>query len=89
MTREALATAADLLADAADAADGDASDRLTDIADQVEDRATAERGPDHGRMARWQTALGDLKADVDDEVAATIESALEEIRDYRSTVEGV
>lgn len=89
MTREELATASDLLESAADNASGDVQERLTDIAGQLDRLSTAERGPDHGRMARWQNALGEVTDDVDSETAETIEQALEEIVAYRETVDGV
>ena len=89
MTRDELVTASDLLESAAETANGDAADRLNDIAGQIERLATADRGPDHGRLARWQNALGEVKADVDEATAETIEEALDAIVAYRSTVDGV
>ena len=89
MTREQLATASDLLESAADDASGDASDRLGDVANQLDQLSTADRGPDHGRLARIQNALGEVKADVDDATVETIEDALDEIVAYRETVDGI
>lgn len=89
MTREELATASDLLESAADSASGDAADRLTDVAGQLDRLSTADRGPDHGRLARIQNTLGEVKGDVDDATVATIEDALEEIVAYRETVDGI
>lgn len=87
MTRSELATAADLLRDAAsNAAD---ADRLGDIADQLDTLAERDQGPDHGRLARIQSGLGDVQANASDDVAATIEQALDEIRSFRETIEGV
>lgn len=87
MTREELANASDLL-ESVDAS-GEAADRLSDLADQLDRLSTADRGPDHGRLARIQTALGEIKADVDEEGTETIDEALSEILAYRETVEGV
>lgn len=87
MTREPLADAGELLA-SIDAA-GEAGDRLDGLAEQLETLATAERGPDHGRLARIQNALSEVKAEVDDDAAATIDEAVERILDYRETVQGV
>lgn len=90
MTRTELADASDLLAAAAgETGDGDAGDRLDDVAEQLDRLATAEHGPDHGRLARIQTALDEVQSSVDDDVAASIEDALDEIRAYRETIEGV
>jgi len=88
MTRTELATASDTLESAVDSA-GDNADRLADLAGQLDQLAEAERGPDHGRMARIQTALNEIQEAVDDETAATIQDARTEISEYRSTVDGV
>lgn len=91
MTREALATASDRLLAAAEATGSRAAaSRLEDLAGQLDRLAERDRGPDHGRMARIQTALGELEAEADtDEVAAMIANADEDIAGYRETVEGV
>jgi len=89
MTREQLQTAADHLRTAADTADGDATDRLTDLADKLDSLATADRGPDHGTMARMQNTLNEVTGDVDDATVTEIDDAKAAISDYRSTVEGV
>lgn len=87
MVREQLQTAAEHLRTATESADADASERLTDLADKLDSLATADRGPDHGSMARIQNALNDVKEEVDADAA--IDDAKEAISDYRSTVEGV
>jgi hypothetical protein len=46
-------------------------------------------GPDHGRPARIEAKLGDVQPAGDEEVAAAIEAALDEIHAYRETIEGV
>jgi hypothetical protein len=90
MTADELATASDLLDSAAeDASDPDSVETLTDLSDQLERLASAERGPDHGRLARIEAKLDDVQAAESDAVATTIESALEEIHAYRETIEGV
>ncbi|WP_340098183.1 DUF7553 family protein [Salinibaculum salinum] len=90
MTRENLVTASDLLATAADATDDeDAAERLDSLSDQLETLAHRDRGPDHGRLARIESGLDEIQTDASDDVAATIEDALEAIRAYRETVEGV
>lgn len=90
MTRELLSTASERLEAAADdTADEAASERLADLAEQLSNLSTAERGPDHGRLARIQSALHDLTsgdaADASDDIAA----ANDAINEYRSDLEGV
>jgi len=87
MAREELATASDLL-ESIDA-EGEAADRLADIADQLSYLSTADRGPDHGRLARIQNAVDEIQTQVDDDAAVTIDEALEHVVAYRETVEGV
>lgn len=90
MTREALATASDLLASAAQSASNDDdSDRLSDLADQLDRLSTADEGPDHGRLARIQNALHDLEDSAGEDATADIVEAHEHVKEYRSTVEGV
>lgn len=87
MVRTELAEASELLASID--ASGEAAERLADIADQLDRLSTADRGPDHGRLARIQTALGEIQTDVDDEGAAAIDEALESVVAYRETVDGI
>lgn len=89
MTRRELVEAADTLRRAADSATTErARHRLEDQAKQFERLAEADRGPDHGRLARHEHILTEV-ADEDDGAAADIEAALESIRAYRQTIEGV
>jgi hypothetical protein len=90
MVREQLQEAATHLQSASEGADDDAaSERLTELAEQLDRLATGDRGPDHGRMARIQNALSDLKSEVAEEVVADIDAAKDAISAYRETVEGV
>ncbi|SFR92496.1 hypothetical protein SAMN05216559_1084 [Halomicrobium zhouii] len=90
MTRDELATASDLLASAADSTDDeDDAERLDGLSGQLSDLAEAERGPDHGRLARIENALNDLEASAGDDAAGTIADAHEHVTEYRSGVEGV
>ncbi|TQQ80951.1 hypothetical protein EGH24_07285 [Halonotius terrestris] len=89
MVREELQTAADRLRTAAETADGDAVERLTGLADKLDTLATADRGPDHGTMARMQNTLNEVKDDIAPEAADAIDDAKAAISEYRSTVEGV
>ncbi|QGN06075.1 hypothetical protein Hrd1104_01380 [Halorhabdus sp. CBA1104] len=88
MTRTKLETASERLDSAADSAETNA-DRLADLAAQLDQLAEADRGPDHGRMARIQTALDEIQQETADETAATIEDARTAISEYRATVDGV
>lgn len=89
MTRTELNDAAEALRRAAEAAEGDDTRRrLEDQASQFEELAEAERGPDHGRLARHEHILSEI-ADEKGPPQAEIEAALEWIRAYRQTVEGV
>ena len=88
MARPQLETAAADLRTASDATSGDASDRLTELADQLADLATGESGPDHGRLARIQSALADLGDEVGEAAGDAIDDANDAINAYRETIEG-
>ena len=90
MAREELATASDHLESAADdTGNYDASERLGELAGQLERLSTADRGPDHGRLARIQSALNDLRSGDGADVAEAIDRADDAINEYRSDLEGV
>jgi len=89
MTRSELATAADHLEAAAEAAGDEAASRLRDVAAQLADLAEADRDPDHGRLARIESKLHDVEDGVDDAVAEKIDEAFAAIRSFRETLEGV
>lgn len=90
MTRQDLTAAGDELAAAADlAAETEQGDRLEDLADQLHKLAEADTGPDHGRLARIQSAMHDLREAVDTDAASRIRQAHDSIDDYRETLEGV
>jgi hypothetical protein len=89
MARQQLETAAQNLRTASDAAADEASDRLTELADQLDDLATRDSGPDHGRLARIQSGLADLEDEVGGEAAEGIDDADDAINAYRETIEGV
>lgn len=90
MARDELETAAESIRQAADAAsDDEARERLTNQAATFEDYADADRGPDHGQLARHEHVLNDIADDEGGAVASTLEDALESISAFRETVEGV
>lgn len=86
--REELDAASTALADAASDADPAVQDRLRDQADQLAALARGDRGPDHGRLARHERALSGIAED-DPGVGEAVEDALDHVRAYRETVEGV
>ncbi|PSQ59757.1 MAG: hypothetical protein BRD23_03635 [Halobacteriales archaeon SW_9_67_25] len=89
MSREELASARDRLASATEEASEDAGTTLSDLAGQLDRLAGADRGPDHGRLARIEAKLDDVQTDESDDVAAAIDAALDDIHAYRETIEGV
>ncbi|AEH35985.1 DUF7553 family protein [Halopiger xanaduensis] len=90
MSREHLADAAESLQTAADAtSNDDARERLENQSSEFEDLANADRGPDHGKLARHEHILTDIADEEGGEVAEHVEEALESIRAFRSTVDGV
>ena len=89
MTREELQSAARHLEEASEQASPEARERLADQSAQFERHATADRGPDHGRLARHESILAEIAEAEGGSVADHVESALAEIRAYRETIEGV
>lgn len=89
MTRTELAAASDTLREAATVAASDLATRLDEQAETVADLSERATGPDHGRLARLEHSLRDIQREADEDVAHRIDTALEEIRAYRATVEGV
>ncbi|CQH62417.1 uncharacterized protein HHUB_3753 [Halobacterium hubeiense] len=91
MVREDLRAASDHLRAASVAADDpDDEQRLYEQSDALAELATADSGPDHGRLARITHALDDLADAVDDEDAReSIADAKASVEAYRETVDGV
>lgn len=90
MPREELSTAGERLETAAsNTADDAAAERLSDLSKQLSNLSTTDRGPDHGRLARIQSALNDLKTGDAEDVTDSIEAANDAINEYRSDLEGV
>lgn len=87
--RENLERAQDLLERAADRADGEASERLTEFATRVGRWAGGDIDPDHGAMAQVLLKLDGIADDLGGEGAETIQAARSAITEYRKTVEGV
>ena len=72
-----------------DVSDEETAERLDAFADQLRSMAAAERGPDHGRLDRVMHGLREISSAVEGETADRVESAREQVRSYRETVEGV
>lgn len=89
MTRDELITASDALGEAADHASGDRSTQLTDVSETLADLAEREPKPDHGRLARLEYTLRELKESSDEALVDNVNDALAQIKEYRKTVEGV
>ncbi|WP_436346551.1 DUF7553 family protein [Natronorubrum sp. FCH18a] len=90
MTRPQLENAAATLQDAAEAAsDDETRERLENQSQQFETLAEADRGPDHGKLARHEHVLTEIADDEGGPVANLVTEALESIKAYRETVDGV
>lgn len=90
MPDEDLQRASEHLASAASrSTDADRRERIQDIADQLDRLASADHGPDHGRLARFENALLEIEEAADEEVVDEVTDAHEAVKKYRSGVEGV
>ncbi|AGB33489.1 hypothetical protein C488_18075 [Natrinema pellirubrum DSM 15624] len=90
MARDELENAADAIeAAAAAAADDEAQERLEKQAAKFAEYADADRGPDHGQLARHEHILNDIADEEGGDVASKLADALESISAFRETVEGV
>lgn len=90
MARDELADAAASLQNAADAAaDDETRERLENQSSQFANLAEADHGPDHGKLARHEHILTEIADENSGDVADQVEDALESIRAFRETVEGV
>jgi len=87
MTVSELERASDELDAAAELTDGDGRERLATQADHLAE--LAETGADHGRLARHENTLREIKAASSDDVADHVDAAMDAITAYRETLEGV
>jgi hypothetical protein len=87
MAHEKLQRASEELRAAAELADGEERERLERQADQF--TGLAERGTDHGRLARHENALREIRAATGDDAGEHIDAAADAITAYRETLEGV
>jgi hypothetical protein len=86
---ELLREASDELRAAAESATGELQERIYDQSNQLAELAAAERGPDHGRLARHMNVLDELSGEADGDVDDHVRAAYEKVKEYRSGVEGV
>lgn len=90
MAREELEAASESLREAAERVDdADAEERIYEQSRQFAGLATADRGPDHGRLARHENILHDLIDSTAGEASERVQEALEHVQSYREGVEGV
>jgi len=88
--RTPLRDASDALSEARETTDdGDARERLESYAEQADSMAAVDRGPDHGRLARFEHGLSEVREDLGAEGSELVDEALSHVRAYRETVEGV
>ncbi|WP_373190195.1 hypothetical protein [Halolamina sp.] len=90
MPIEQLQTASEELRMASEAATDDKLvERLHDQSNQFARLATADSGPDHGRLARHLNALGEMREQGGADVVEHIDTAEAAITAYRETVDGI
>ena len=89
MTRDELIAASQSLETAAEGADTEVADKLAAQAATLATLADREKGPDHGRLAKIEHSLRSLQASVDEAGSDQIDDALDHVKAYRSTVDGV
>jgi len=89
MVESELVTASEHLERAAEAADGDRADGLREQAETMRELAGADRGADHGRLARHEHRLRELADGAGETTSEEVEAALAAISAFRETVEGV
>lgn len=87
MTHDRLRRASEELHAAAEAADGEQRNRLTDQAEAL--AGLAESGTDHGRLARHENVLREIKTATDETVGEHVDAAMASITAYRETLDGV
>jgi len=90
MVRDELQRVSERLREASEAADEDVvRDRLYDQSDEFARMATADRGPDHGRLARHENILAEIEKNGNETVGERIDAAKEAITEYRKDLPGV
>ena len=82
-----LTAASEELRSAAEMADGEASERLTEQADAL--AALVDSEPDHGRLDRHMNILSEIARETSGEVSQRTQAARDHVFEYRKGVEGV
>ena len=89
MSQDLLEDASDRLRAAAEAADGDARQRLYDQSDALATLAAQEHGADHGRLARHMHALAELAEETEGPAEEAVRDARSKLATFREGVDGV
>jgi hypothetical protein len=90
MVREELQAASEALRQAAEETDDEElEERAYNQSLELAELATADRGPDHGRLDRHRHVLLEIKEAAGSGVAELVDEAMEQIRSYREGVSGV
>lgn len=90
MAHEELQDASEALRKASEAADSDdARERLYTHSDELARLATADQGPDHGRLARVERQVSTVAEQTGGDVEAHVQEAISYIHAYREDLEGV
>ena len=87
MSQEHLREAGDTLAGAADDLGDD--ERARELAGTLRSLADRDRGPDHGRLARIERALAELREGAGEAGEEAVDETRTHVQAYRETVEGV
>ena len=87
MVHEELQRASEELQAAAEVADDEERERLEGQAEAF--AKLSESGTDHGRLARHENALREIKAATDETVGEHVDAAMASITAYRETLDGV
>lgn len=86
---EELSDASDALRTATETTTGETRERLFEQAEALADAATADEGPDHGKLARHLHVLREIESQVDETAADHVARARDLLSSYREGVDGV
>jgi hypothetical protein len=90
MAREELQAASEALRQAAELADNDGlEERVYNQSLEIAKLATADRGPDQGRLDRHRNVLSEIEDTAAADVAELVAEAKAHLRSYREGVGGI
>lgn len=90
MSRDKLREASDLLREAGELTDDEQlRERIHTQSNQLAKAVGADRGPDHGQLARHMNALAEIADEIGEDGESKVREARDAVADFRSTVEGV